>query len=130
MDLTKFIGLPYKDHGRSREGMDCWGMCVLFYREVFQVELPLLTDEYLSAEDGESVAGCVDKARVRWLEVQEPEFGDVLLFRIMGWPTHVGIYIGNGDFLHALKGSNSCIDRIRSLTWKSRHIRTYRWQTE
>lgn len=129
MDLAHFIGLPYRDHGRDRHGVDCYGLVLLFYREILGLEIPALDAAYASAEDGASVAECVGWAQRQWQAVETPQVGDVLLFHVLGWPAHVGVYLGNGDFLHAFRETHSCIERLNSITWKRRHIGTYRWHT-
>jgi cell wall-associated NlpC family hydrolase len=127
MTVNDFIGVPYRDKGRSMREFDCWGCVYLFYKRMLQIDIPALSEDYDSGLDGKSVAQCVAQNQPNWIEVETPEYGDVLVFRILGWPAHVGIYLGNGDFLHAFKGTDSCIERLDSITWKRRHVRTYRW---
>ena len=36
---SKYLGLPFKHHGRDESGIDCWGLPMLYYKEVLDVEL-------------------------------------------------------------------------------------------
>jgi cell wall-associated NlpC family hydrolase len=69
----------------------------------------------------------VDTLGWMWKKVDEPELGDVLIFRIKGNETHCGIYLQDGDFLHSLQGRMSCIENLNDSNWSRRHTRTYRW---
>ena len=40
----KYISIPFADHGRSKNGCDCWGLATVAYKEKFKVDLPLLLD--------------------------------------------------------------------------------------
>ena len=46
MNYNKYIGLPYKENGRSTEGVDCWGLARLFYKHELGIELPSYTELY------------------------------------------------------------------------------------
>jgi cell wall-associated NlpC family hydrolase len=127
MTLTDFIGIPYQDKGRTFQAFDCWGCVYLFYKEMLRINIPALADDYDSGLDGKAVAHCVAENQAHWIEVDTPEYGDVLVFNVLGWPAHVGVYLGDGDFLHAFKGADSCIERLDAITWNRRHARTYRW---
>lgn len=35
----KFLGIPYKHLGRSFKGVDCYGLLLLYYKELFGIEL-------------------------------------------------------------------------------------------
>lgn len=127
MNLTSYIGLPYKSKGRDRSGVDCWGLCRLFHKEQFNNDLPAY-DAYTDAGDSRSVAQVVKDNVKNWTKVETPEYGDILMFRIMGLPAHTAIYLGDGDFLHAFKDTNACIERLKSITWEPRLVGVYRWE--
>lgn len=79
-----FVGTPYRYGGADPGGLDCSGLVHLVYREL-GVSLPRTAEEQRQAV--EPVA----------FEALAP--GDLVFFRL---PTpHVGIYAGNGEFLHA-----------------------------
>ena len=126
--MKSYIGIPYLNRGRDREGVDCWGLVQLWYQEQLAVAVPDYLWAYTSAEDHGSVAGAINEHKVQWLKVEgEPQYGDVLVFNIMGHPIHVGIMLEGGDFLHAFKGTQSCRERLSSLSWSRRLLEVYRW---
>jgi cell wall-associated NlpC family hydrolase len=105
-----FQGVPYKLGGETPEtGFDCSG----FVRYVFaanHVVLPRTASEQFDA--GMDVP------------VTEIRAGDLLFFStIAPGPSHVGIAIGDGRFVHA-PGANSAVrlDRIESPYWREHFI--------
>jgi cell wall-associated NlpC family hydrolase len=127
MQLAKYIGIPYKDRARSECCVDCWGLVCLFYRNEFGIELPQYTTE--TPEGQKYVAEVVAGTRVEptWKKVTQPTLGDVLLFRVQGLPTHVGIALKDNEFLHSFPNRDSCIERLDSLSWTKRLDGAYRW---
>ncbi len=84
-----WISVPYGYGGTDRNGVDCSGLVKQIYDEAFQLDLPRTTDELY--ESGQFV-------RDPWIMP-----GDLLFFKnIRGRGVdHVGIYLGEGEFLHA-----------------------------
>lgn len=127
MQFSDLLGIPYRERGRTTEGVDCWGLVCLFHRKL-GVDIPDYLATYKSSSDMEGVGEAITEQKQNWLKVDEPEFGDVLVFNICGFPCHVGVYIGSGDFMHSFNGTDVCIERLGSLSWSRRLLETYRWQ--
>lgn len=104
-NLEKFIGIPYEFLGTDYTGVDCIGLCQLFYFEhgidlEFRDGREILKTWYLNEP----------YRLARWLITNfdrvknrnELEYGDIILFEING-EGHTGIYIGNAKVLTILE---------------------------
>src|SRR5262249_15997138 len=49
--IAGYVGLPFRSLGRDRDGLDCWGLVHLVYREVFRLEVPAYSEDYVTAYD-------------------------------------------------------------------------------
>ena len=78
------VGAPYRYGGASPEGFDCSGL-VRYAYEGIGVELPRTVDEQQRATEPVDIA------------TLEP--GDLVFFRLPD--AHVGIYLGDREFIHA-----------------------------
>lgn len=85
-----FIGKPYVWGAEGPKSFDCSGFTKYVYN-AFGVELP----HYTGAQIGKG------SSVVR----KDLNQGDLVFFNTDGPVSHVGIYIGNGDFIHASSGS-------------------------
>ncbi|MEY3466185.1 MAG: hypothetical protein RL603_1784 [Pseudomonadota bacterium] len=83
------LGTPYRYGGRRREsGLDCSGLLHVVFLETLGVSLPRSAAEI--GKLGEPVA------------TEELRPGDLVFFNTLGRSlSHVGIYIGNNEFIHA-----------------------------
>lgn len=117
--------------GRSLAGVDCWGLVRLFYQNELGIQLPSYDTDYLTSAHRESVAGAIVKflPDAGWARVEDGRQGDLVIFKIFGLPTHVGILLNKDDFLHAFAGCDSCIERLSAITWSRRIHGIFRWQT-
>src|SRR5262245_23090759 len=86
VDLSDYVGLPFKNRGRAKDGVDCWGLFRMVQSEVFGVEQPDYADSYVSVRERELVNSLISGG----LEIQEwvqipaeaARVGDgILLFR-------------------------------------------------
>lgn len=85
------LGTPYRFGGSSpAAGFDCSGLIHYVYRETAGIELP------------RTVAG-LGALRTQAPTANALRPGDVVLFSIKrgGRVDHAGIYVGDGDFIHA-----------------------------
>lgn len=101
-DISHLVGIPYKQ-------MNCWELAQKFYSEVLNVELKsFITDP----KDRSSTQNLIYTNRGDFLRVDEPEFGDIIVLKVWGLESHIGVYIGEGRFIHSTESSGSHIDRI------------------
>lgn len=127
MNLNEYIGLPFRSHGRSVDGIDCWGLCRLYYEQEKGITLPSFSPFYDSTEDSKAIQDLINKEKSNWQEVDDPNPGDVIVFNIAGKATHVGVYLGVYNFLHVFKGIDSCIESIKHHKWSNRVEGFYRY---
>lgn len=103
------LGIDYRNGGQTREsGFDCSGLVAHVYLEAFGVRLP-------RNSQGQSEVG----ARI---ERAELEPGDLVFYNTLRRPySHVGIYVGDGRFVHAPKsGAKVRVERMESRYWTER----------
>jgi hypothetical protein len=115
----KYIGIPYLENGRTEEGIDCWGLARLFYKQEFNIELPSYDTEYIGSYDPK-VSQAINYYKDNWVRTNTPKLGDLCLFNILGEPTHVGVYLENSKFLHAREGHSSVIESLKKHAWNRR----------
>lgn len=104
-----FLGVPYRRGGNSAEtGFDCSGFVRTLYEQTAGLLLPRrASDQAASTEK-------IDKAELK------P--GDLVFFNTMRRAfSHVGIYVGNGKFIHAPKpGGEVRMDDMGATYWTKR----------
>lgn len=118
-----YIGIPFLDKGRDpAQGLDCWGLVRVFYQTEMGIDLPSLTEDYPTTEDRETISRLVNGHRIGWplIPIGEEQYGDIIVFRLLGSQCHMGVVMGNGIFLHVMEGMNSCLDNYRRPQWRSR----------
>lgn len=129
VDYNKYVELaiPYKLKGRALNGIDCWGLIWLFYKEQMGIDLPSYHD--ISKEELDEYAlGRVflkEKAH-NWMRVDSPRNGDVVLCRDKLRPLHVGIYKEHGKMLHIREGETPNISKLDNFEWKHKVLGIYR----
>jgi len=131
MWTDSYFHVPFMQHGRTRNGVDCWGLVCLVFAEKLKISLPLLTD-YKHIKDDESITEIIKKESENWAVVslgEEKPF-DVAIFKMMGVPTHVGLVVGENKVLHAEENKGVHVNNYkreqfwkRSLTGFYRHAK-------
>lgn len=103
MNIERYIGIPFKSHGRDFSGCDCYGLVRLVLQEEKGITLPDFWD-YEDANRPENVQGII-AANTTGLGFRKdtPEEGDVVLYKIFGYPSHMGLYVGKGRVLHVMR---------------------------
>lgn len=130
MNLRKYIGIPFKDGGRDFNGLDCWGLVRLVWKEERGILMPDMGDEYSSAFERGDVCGLFGKyTRQDWnvdvtKEMRKPL--DVLVFSFGTLELHAGLWVGEGEMLHVMKGMETAVERYDQAKWAKRLSRILR----
>jgi cell wall-associated NlpC family hydrolase len=106
-----FLGVPYRRGGNSaEEGFDCSG----FTRRVFEMSLGLVLPR--RADDQARSAGLSIVKR------EELKPGDLVFFNTLKRTfSHVGIYVGEGKFIHSPRtGGEVRVEDMRFAYWSKR----------
>lgn len=110
--VKNFLGAPYRLGGSTLKGIDCSAFVKKVY-EIFDVYLPRTTQEQFSI--GKKV------------QKHQLEEGDLVFFRRRGNNAHVGIYIGDNQFVHASSSSKEIkIDSLEAPYYSQRFLRGVR----
>ena len=107
----KFLGVPYVYGGASPSGFDCSGFTMYVYNHF---GISMRHGAQAQAKLGEKVTA--NKSSKSSL-LNNLEVGDLVFFldyETMDEIGHCGIYIGDGNFIHASSGSGYCV-KINSL---------------
>jgi cell wall-associated NlpC family hydrolase len=102
----RFLGAPYVFGGTSSSGFDCSG----FVQHVFGmlgIALPRTADAQYDA--GRPAVG-------------GPKAGDLVFFDTYGGVSHVGIYLGHGEFVHASSSHGVMVSKLSESYWASRYV--------
>ncbi|MEJ2191825.1 MAG: NlpC/P60 family protein [Nitrospirota bacterium] len=96
-------GVPYRYGGLSKAGVDCSGFIYITLRKVFGLSAPRTTRELLRYGQP------VQRAQLA--------AGDLVFFRTRHKVRHVGIYLGDGAFIHASTSSGVMLSRLDEPYW-------------
>jgi len=103
------LGLDYRYGGTSPEtGFDCSGLVAHVFREAYGIQLP--RNARAQSEYGAKVS------------LAELRAGDLVFYNTLNQPfSHVGIYLGDGRFVHAPKtGAQVRVEPIKGSYWMKR----------
>ena len=109
MAAMGFLGVPYRRGGNSAEtGFDCSGLVRTIYGQTIGLMLPRRADQQAAATQS------IDK--------RELQPGDLVFFNTMRRAfSHVGIYVGDGKFIHAPRsGAQVRVEDMQASYWQRR----------
>lgn len=112
----EYLGVPYVTGGTDKNGMDCSGLTYTVYKEAAGITLPRTVANLIL--DGEEVEDGLLP-------------GDIVFFNTTGnGPSHVGIFIGSGEFIHAASEgprTGVTIDKLSTDYYKDRYLGARRY---
>lgn len=124
-----FVGMPYADLGRTRDGADCWGLVRLVYAEKLGIELPAFDGRYATTEARGEIARLISEqaAAGDWerVEGRHRPF-DLLVFRVGRYDSHVGLNVRPGLMLHMAEEDQARVDSYACERWAKRFAGAWR----
>ncbi len=102
----QYIGCPYRSGAIGPDAFDCSGLIYTVFRDAAGTQMP------------RSVKAIYSKAKI--IKTDEAEVGDLIFFKTTGDGSisHVGIYIGKNQFIHAASDGNNTGVIVSSLKEK------------
>lgn len=110
MRALGLVGTPYRYGGNTPDsGFDCSGLVNYVYRDMLDLRLPRSSSE-LAAMQGPRLAP------------GKLATGDLVFFGSRGQVWHVGIYVGEGRFVHApSSGGTVRLDHLDGPYWRDHY---------
>ena len=103
----RWRGTPHEWGGTTLKGVDCSGLVQTIYRQALDQSLPRTTRA--QARTGSSISS----------SALQP--GDLVFFHVdTRKGRHVGIYLSDGDFLHASSSEGVTVSSLTNPYWKQR----------
>ena len=112
---VQFLGVPYKWGGASRSGFDCSGLT-----------------QYVYSQNGVNIPRTAQEQYNKGIAVDSSNLqkGDLVFFngyKGKNGVGHVGIYIGNGQYIHAPKSGD--VVKISNLNSRNDYVGARRYTT-
>jgi len=118
--VENHLGVRYRRGGSSKKGVDCSGFVRLVFRDLYGIDLPYVAATQYTMPIFKNIA------------LGDLRIGDLIFFS----PTtkkkrinHVGIYLADGHFAHALEKRGVIISSLNNRHWKSRIFSTKRFDS-
>ncbi|RTP97298.1 hydrolase [Enterobacter sp. WCHEn045836] len=110
-NYSKWEGVRYQFGGTDEKGIDCSALIQKIYRS-FDIYLPRTTKEQIK------IGKTINKHQLK--------FGDLVFFKTTKTSRHVGIYIGNQEFIHASTTLGVTISSLENSFWSKRYEKSTR----
>ncbi len=111
LELSKYLNIPYKYGGESKNGIDCSAFTRQVYKNSLNVNLPRTAREQYKIGD-------------RIKNIKDLKYGDLIFFNTsqIYYPGHVGIYLGNNLFIHSGSSKGVTVSTLKNNYYLNKFI--------
>ena len=109
---SRWKGTPYELGGLNKRGIDCSGFVHVAFRDAFGMKIPRTTEDL--AETGKNISR------------HQLNVGDLVFFKTGFTKRHVGIYVGNQQFIHASTSKGVMKSRLTNPYWSENYWKSTR----
>lgn len=102
-NYSHLVGIDY-------ESLNCWQLCVVFYKSIFGIDLKHYCEEF--PKDKVQRKGIIYSNVGDFEPTDYPEFGALVLIKIRDIESHIAVYVGNGQILHTTEKMGSHVDLL------------------
>ncbi len=106
--VDEWDNVRYRFGGTGRAGIDCSALMVVWFRNLFDVELPRTSRE--QSREGRAVSE------------RQLRAGDLVYFGAGRTVTHIGVYLGAGEFANSASSQGVSIASLSDSYWSSRYL--------
>ena len=108
--ISQWYGVPYLYGGTTKLGIDCSAFVQRLYEKVYQTDLVRTANQQFSSSLYIS----------DWSKLNE---GDLVFFKIRSSAiSHVGVYLGEGKFVHASRTKGVMISNLNENYWGKYYV--------
>lgn len=129
---SKFIGIPFVEKTGDFNNADCFGLVVLFYKEIMKIDIFGKLEHYHYKDIKKILMQYLSEVNTNWksVKIDNMQFGDVIaMAHDLNHPNviqHFGIYLEDGKMLHTLQDVGSHIVDIKKYEYYIKGV--HRWQ--
>lgn len=108
--IEEWYGVPYRFGGTTKGGIDCSAFVQELYGEVYNMNVVRTSREQFAAS--------------KYVKnYQDLKVGDLVFFKIRTRAiSHVGVYLGEGKFIHASRSKGVVVSDLDHVYWKKYYV--------
>ncbi len=111
-EIQSWLGTPHRMGGLNRRGIDCSGLVVVLYDDLFDMRLPRTTTALMR--------------QGRRVDARHLTAGDLVFFKPAAKFHHVGIYLDQGEFVHTSTSNGVMLSRMDDDFWRQCYLTSRR----
>lgn len=108
IEINDLLGVPYKDHGRDKNGFDCYGLAIeVSKRFGYKLDDVLYSTHDIALSDA-------NKPTLNVTPINKPQAGAILEMNYKN-ELHIGVCLNSREFIHMTR-TGCRVNRIGTIT--------------